>query len=655
MAFSYDSMDRLTDETYPDGEKVEYAYNTQGELETLKGVVGTNTQYISALHYTPYNKVSYMAYGNGIATTYDYYDEAAKVDSTNNHAFSYRLRSILTTNEQILNLSYEYDCNDNIVWKKDANNNHARDEYYVYDELSRLTKAIGNYGTLDFAYDKINNITLKDNKTYLYQSTRPHAVTTAGTDTYAYDENGNMTRRNTSRVIAYNYDNRVTSITDEANTYTYTYDGASERMKKVENEVTTYYFFPKYEEEYKDGEAPNIVKYYFANKERIAQRSTKEGLEYFHKDHLGSSVRLSSESGQFVKEIGYKPFGEVYYSNNFFNTNIKVKYQYTDQELDATNLMDYGARLYDPALGRFISPDTILDGLNRYTYVKNSPVRYTDPTGYSWEDQVKDLGSGVKVNADGSTDLSKVDWNARTYGGSTNGTVPTPAPQQAPSQTPGPQQQQTRSWLDDVSDWWKGVCDWANEQAEKNRQNKIKFASDIADFFIKSDLERLGIKPTDPNYEREYHLRLMRLFPDCLDTSERGDDFAAAFVGGPEFKLLEQSMIKIGMWNAPKIFKNIRGQLTNGRYILDSTGMEKHLTGNLATEKSQFLFNIDAQKAVLDAASYADNMGLWVNNQAKVTVTNGPVGVLGKTGGLTSCIEVTRTATGFVHGWPALP
>ncbi len=54
----------------------------------------------------------------------------------------------------------------------------------------------------------------------------------------------------------------------------------------------------------------------------------------------------------------------------------------------STGLMHYNARYYDPLVGRFISADTIVPNpanpqdLNRYTYVRNNPVRYTDPTGH---------------------------------------------------------------------------------------------------------------------------------------------------------------------------------------------------------------------------------------------------------------------------------
>ena len=70
------------------------------------------------------------------------------------------------------------------------------------------------------------------------------------------------------------------------------------------------------------------------------------------------------------------------------------------QRLDAGiagDLYDYVARRYDPALARFIQPDTIVpdpgdpQALNRYSYAANNPVRYTDPSGhYEFEEDPND-------------------------------------------------------------------------------------------------------------------------------------------------------------------------------------------------------------------------------------------------------------------------
>ena len=83
--------------------------------------------------------------------------------------------------------------------------------------------------------------------------------------------------------------------------------------------------------------------------------------------------------------------------------------------------------------------------------------------------------------------------------------------------------------------------------------------------------------------------------------------------------------------------------------------MIKHQTGSLSEGKSQFLSGVDADKAVLDAAAYADQNGLWQGSKAKVPVSNGPVGVHGGTGELTSTINVYRNRNGFIHGAPGSP
>ena len=89
--------------------------------------------------------------------------------------------------------------------------------------------------------------------------------------------------------------------------------------------------------------------------------------------------------------------------------------------------------------------------------------------------------------------------------------------------------------------------------------------------------------------------------------------------------------------------------------------MVKHTDGTVG--KSQFLYNVDANKAVLDAAAYSDEYNLWgpssgnpadFADKAKVYVENGPVGVTGH-GELTSYINIYRTKTGYVHGCPGNP
>ncbi len=105
-------------------------------------------------------------------------------------------------------------------------------------------------------------------------------------------------------------------------------------------------------------------------------------------------------------------------------------------------------------------------------------------------------------------------------------------------------------------------------------------------------------------------------------------------------------------FTAPQSYVNRHGELTNGKYTVSYPAMLKHLAGSSGPTKSVFLKGVNAEKASLDAAAFADAEGLWVGNKAKVYVANGPVGVIGRTGELTHYINVYRNARGTIHGSP---
>jgi RHS repeat-associated protein len=90
-----------------------------------------------------------------------------------------------------------------------------------------------------------------------------------------------------------------------------------------------------------------------------------------------------------IKLVKYYPYGDRLESQG----DLATDRLFTGQRLDSTGLYYYGARYYDPTIGRFISPDTIVQNpanpqtLNRYSYALNNPLRYIDPDGrqgYDW-------------------------------------------------------------------------------------------------------------------------------------------------------------------------------------------------------------------------------------------------------------------------------
>ena len=112
--------------------------------------------------------------------------------------------------------------------------------------------------------------------------------------------------------------------------------------------------------------------------------------------------------------------------------------------------------------------------------------------------------------------------------------------------------------------------------------------------------------------------------------------------------------------SSTKVYKTKDGGYTNGKYSMSSKGNADHTTNSVWTKsgetapKSRFMSSVDDVQATFDAAEYADAHGLWNGNKAKVFVEDGYVGVLGN-GEPTQWIAVSRTETGFIHGWPCSP
>ena len=123
---------------------------------------------------------------------------------------------------------------------------------------------------------------------------------------------------------------------------------------------------------------------------------------YYHTDHLGSSTVLTNRDGELVQHYGYTAFGYEQYKHN--TSAFSVTNRYTGQQLDEdTGLYFYKSRYYDPQLARFTQADSVVpsastsQALNRYTYVKNNPLKFTDPSGHGWfSDIFKSIGNFIK-------------------------------------------------------------------------------------------------------------------------------------------------------------------------------------------------------------------------------------------------------------------
>jgi RHS repeat-associated protein len=164
---------------------------------------------------------------------------------------------------------------------------------------------------------------------------------------------------------------------------TFVYDGDGNRVKKTEGGQTILYINQYYEKNITTGV---VTTSYYLGGQLVA---TREGttLRYVHQDNLNSTSTMTDTNGaQIGTTLKYVPFGDLR------SGSVPTDKKFTGQRLDSTGLYYYNARYYDPAIGRFISPDSTgqklndPQTLNRYSYCENNPLRYTDPTGHwNWE------------------------------------------------------------------------------------------------------------------------------------------------------------------------------------------------------------------------------------------------------------------------------
>lgn len=121
-------------------------------------------------------------------------------------------------------------------------------------------------------------------------------------------------------------------------------------------------------------------------------------VSYYQQDHLGSMAAIADENGAVIERLAYDPWGKRRYPNGLPDqadsiVGVNTDRGYTMHEhLDEVGVIHMNGRVFDPLIGRFMSADPFiqspgnLQSYNRYAYVMNNPLAYTDPSGYwSWE------------------------------------------------------------------------------------------------------------------------------------------------------------------------------------------------------------------------------------------------------------------------------
>jgi len=210
-------------------------------------------------------------------------------------------------------------------------------------------------------------------------------VKNGATTSFTYDANGNLDTKTGGWDYDWNAENLMTiAKLSGVQQQAYAYDGLGRRVKVdgASSSTWTVSIFSGMDPIYEKDNAGTVTKYVYANGMRIAKITSSGAVQYYIGDHLGSTRQVRDSSRGLVFSTDYEPFGKPYSPSG------TEAYKYTSEKHDdPTGLVYLRARQYDPDLGRFVSADPVLGSLsapqtlNRFTYVVNNPLKYTDPSG----------------------------------------------------------------------------------------------------------------------------------------------------------------------------------------------------------------------------------------------------------------------------------
>jgi RHS repeat-associated protein len=417
----------LSGETYPAAgelpeEEVNYDYHELGPVNTSSGGYGGNTfRHVSKTDYTRYGELARITLGTGTNRAWlsNYYD-------TNTRRFVRSIVDAEVSAPMQADRRYTYTPAGSITSVADT---FAGDiQCFRYDQLLRLTEAWtpdrstwseteGCKQNPDtnalkgpapyrhsYSYDKAgnrltetqhapgaNSTTRKYDYTVANKPHRLSSVTTSGpgvnaTETFTYESTGALDTRarpGGAQEFTWDVEGHLASVTENGKTTSFVYGPSGNRLLRSDPDSTTVYLGKQELTFNHAGGDPTATRYYTHGGSTVAMRQGRGALTWLAGDHQATTQFAINSDTKAVTQRRQLPFGGTRQGQLSIAGDRGFVGGTTDKSTGLTHL---GAREYDPALGRFISVDPIMNPaapqlLNAYTYSNNNPVTFSDPTG----------------------------------------------------------------------------------------------------------------------------------------------------------------------------------------------------------------------------------------------------------------------------------
>lgn len=367
--YQYDELGRLAKKTYgmePDTLSEQFTYNLQGWETSRK------SKYLDLYlrYYDPQTDVRPSFTGNITEWEWQHKDSEGIAYDKNQYTFTYDQLSRLANSNLFVN---------------DLLKNNRTEKDITYDKQ-------GNIKTLTrTANDLCHSIK------YKYKGNR--IATINDSDMYNYDANGNMIYDGRLQYsIGYNFLNRIKNIMQNGTIkakYTYLSDGTKLSLTTPSNDGFEYLGSLEYQ---RNNGKISLESVSFGGGRFIAPKVKDMMLlpNYYLTDHLGSSRVIFAANGKVKERNDYYPFGKRWdtadrpVSDNRYLYNGKEMQLFVD-----TGWLDYGARMYDNNMARWITPDPLCEqriAISTYQYAGNNPVNRVDEEGLLDDKYYNSLG-----------------------------------------------------------------------------------------------------------------------------------------------------------------------------------------------------------------------------------------------------------------------
>ena len=402
--YTYDSYDRIATvtEVVPDGKwlRKEYTYNTGGNILSITYV--SQSGWIDTEYFSYRNGCNYMVTNAQGATirqinaVNEFGQPTSVRTGTINRTYSYTPYGMPTgrTMGNVMDMSYDFDVSTGNLTYREDNIQMCYEEFY-YDSLNRLEYMDADMRTV--TYSQHGNLTRIDGVGDLEydDSQHPYQATSL-----SMEEDVLPTR---IQNVSYTSYSRPSYLNEGNRTARLTYNGDGDRVKMniadgVNTMLSRYYIGNQYEIDVKP--SGTVERLYLGGDAYSAPMVyIKEGdgeweMYNIGRDYLGSITHIATSNGTLIEENSYDPWGRLRIPGTTTvypfgsEPELMLGRGYTGHEhLTWFGVINMNARLYDPVLGRFLSPDPFVQtpdftqNFNRYSYCLNNPLKFVDENG----------------------------------------------------------------------------------------------------------------------------------------------------------------------------------------------------------------------------------------------------------------------------------